>query len=54
MENVFLPTVDDADDGPAIAVGAATAVFLLDHMSSDKAKLMIMRYRTLLIKLLRL
>jgi hypothetical protein len=33
-ENVFL--VDDVDvEPPAIAVGVATAVFLLDHMSSE-------------------
>lgn len=38
MENVFLPTVDDADDGPAIADGGA-AVFLLDHMSSDRTRM---------------
>lgn len=42
MENVFLPPVDDADDvevePPAIAVGGAGAVFLLDHMSSEPDK----------------
>ena len=41
MENVFLPTVDDADDEgpPAIAVRGAGAVFLLDHMSSDRTRM---------------
>jgi hypothetical protein len=41
MENVFLPTVDDADDvePPAIADGGAAAVFLLDHISSDRTRM---------------